>query len=110
MLAAWSTWPVHTCRAASMLAPTTWRAASCIRGNVGLSSLPRPKARSACVGSAPAFITASISAGSCTVARSSSVASGAGTVASCWSTPRWLASPTVRSTRIGFIGWVGPKS
>ena len=55
-------------------------------------------------------------AGSCTVASSSSLAIGAGTVRrpgpppSGESTPRSRASRTVRSTRIGDIGWAGPKS
>ena len=55
-------------------------------------------------------ITASIREEPWTVSRSSSVASGAGTRGSRSSTPSWSASPMVRSTRSGFIGWVGPKS
>ena len=57
-----------------------------------------------------------MNAGSCTVATSSSVAIGAATVtrpgppAAGRSTPSSRASSTVRSTRIGDIGWSGPKS
>src|SRR4051812_26754004 len=109
MLAAWSTSPSHTRRAASMLAPTTWRLASCIPGKVGSSSVPSPRARSITPGSALLAITASISSASWTVARSSSLASGASTTSSWSSTPSSRARATVRSTRIGFIGCVGPK-
>ncbi len=78
----------------------------------GRSGCRRCRARtrgSARVGSALAAITASIRAGSCTVTRSSSVASGAGTRGSRLSTPSCSASEMVRSTRTGFIGCVGPE-
>ena len=55
-------------------------------------------------------MTASIIAGSCTVAIRSSSAIGAGTVRICSRTPSSRASRMVRSTRIGDIGWLGPKS
>ena len=78
-------------------------------GKTGLSSLPSPCSRSGLASSALLAITASIRAGWCTVTRSSSVASGAGTVGSRSSTPSSRASATVRSTRTGFIGWAAPK-
>ena len=55
-------------------------------------------------------------AGSCTVATSSSLGHRGGdrrearAARPSESTPSSRASSTVRSTRIGDIGWVGPKS
>src|SRR4051812_8496390 len=102
--------PVHTCRHASVVAPTTWAAASCIAAKTGLSSLPSPYAGTNPTGSAPARLTASIRPASCRVAIRSSPAMGAATVPSRSRTARSRASRMVRSTRTGDIGWLGPKS
>src|SRR3954469_25112125 len=102
--------PLHTWRAASAVAPTTWAAARCMSSKTGLSSLPSPYAGSKPTGSFPARFTASINPASWTVAIRSSSATGALTVRRRSSTPRSPARRRVRSTRIGDMGWLGPKS
>src|SRR6478609_6315201 len=110
MLALWRLSPLHTCRNASAVAPTTWDAARCMSWNTGLSSLPSPWDGTKPSGSLPASLTASIIAGSWTVAIRSSPAIGAGTVRTRSRTPSSRARRIVRSTRIGDMGWLGPKS
>ena len=114
MLALCSELPLHTCRKASSVAPTTWADASCIPRKTGLSSVPSPKRSSPGPGWRAMRFTASMNAGSCTVASWSSVATGAAIVRS-WSgplptTPSPAARRMVRSTRSGVIGWSAPKS
>ena len=80
--------------------------------NVGLSSVPSPSSGWMSAGSTLVRRTASIRSAECTVSRSASVACGAATrgIAPSPTTCSCSARRTVRSTRIGFIGWVGPKS
>ncbi len=74
----------------------------------GLSSVPSPRDSSPGPGAAPIRATASMRAGSCTVAIWSAVAGVATTVDIGLSgapiTPSSLASSTVRSTRTGDMG------
>ena len=110
MLALCSDSPLHTCRQASTLAPTTWAAARCMDLKHGLSSVPSPWARSISPGVSPTRVTASMNSSLCTVAITSWSAIGAGTWASRSPiTPSSRASRIVRSTRTGDIGWLGPK-
>ena len=103
--------PDCTWRNASRLAPTTCAAARCMSANTGLSSVPRPwSSKPIESGSLPARVTASMSSSSWTVAIWASSANGAGTTVSRSRTPSSRASRMVRSTRIGDMGWEGPKS